>query len=54
MLEHEKFAMIRLGVSLKEVEAEVICRTLASFGGNETRAACILGVSYWTAGGQPS
>ena len=36
---------IRLGASLKEVEAELIFRTLASVGGNKTRAARILGVA---------
>lgn len=36
---------IRLGVSLKEVEAELILRTLASVGGNKARAARILGVA---------
>ena len=36
---------IRLGASLKEVEAELIYRTLASVGGNKTRAARILGVA---------
>jgi DNA-binding NtrC family response regulator len=35
---------IRLGASLKEVEAELILRTLAWLGGNKTRAAQILGV----------
>lgn len=37
--------MIRLGASLQEVEAELILRTLASVGGNKTRAARILGVA---------
>ena len=48
----EQFAMgtdadftIRPGASLKEVEAELIFRTLASVGGNKTRAARILGVA---------
>jgi two-component system, NtrC family, response regulator HydG len=36
---------IRLGASLKEVEAELIFRTLASVAGNKTRAARILGVA---------
>jgi transcriptional regulator with PAS, ATPase and Fis domain len=36
---------IRLGSSLKEVEAELIFRTLASVGGNKTRAARILGIA---------
>ena len=36
---------IRIGASLKEVEAELIFRTLASVGGNKTRAARILGVA---------
>jgi len=37
--------MIQPGASLKEVEAELIFRTLASVGGNKTRAARILGVA---------
>ena len=36
---------IRLGSSLKDVEAELIFRTLASVGGNKTRAARILGIA---------
>jgi transcriptional regulator with PAS, ATPase and Fis domain len=36
---------IRVGASLKEIEAELILRTLASVGGNKTRAARILGVA---------
>ncbi len=36
--------MIRPGASLKEVEAELILRTLMLGGGNKTRAAQILGV----------
>ena len=36
---------IRLGASLKEVQAELIFRTLASVGGNKARAARILGVA---------
>jgi transcriptional regulator with PAS, ATPase and Fis domain len=36
---------IRLGASLKEVEAELIFRTLASVGDNKTRAARILGIA---------
>jgi len=36
---------IRLGASLKEVEAELIFRTLASVGGNKRLAAQLLGVS---------
>ncbi len=35
---------VRVGSSLKEVENELIARTLASVGGNKTRAAQILGV----------
>jgi len=37
--------MIRPGASLKEVEAEMIFRTLASVGGDKTRAARILGIA---------
>jgi transcriptional regulator with PAS, ATPase and Fis domain len=37
--------MIRPGASLKEVEAELIFRTLASVGGDKTRAARILGIA---------
>jgi len=36
---------IRIGATMKEVEAELIFRTLASVGGNKTRAARILGVA---------
>ena len=36
---------IRIGASLREVEAELTSRTLASVGGNKTRAARILGVA---------
>lgn len=36
---------IRVGVSLKEIEAELILRALASVGGNKTRPARILGVA---------
>jgi transcriptional regulator with PAS, ATPase and Fis domain len=36
---------IRPGASLREVEAELTLRTLASVGGNKTRAARILGVA---------
>ena len=35
----------RLGASLNEVSAELIIRTVASVGGNKTRAARILGIS---------
>jgi transcriptional regulator with PAS, ATPase and Fis domain len=37
--------MVRIGASLREVEAELTSRTLASVGGNKTRAARILGVA---------
>ena len=36
--------MVRVGSSLAEVQNELIVRTLASVGGNKTRAAEILGV----------
>jgi two-component system response regulator HydG len=40
----DAYFRVRVGSSLKEVENELIVRTLASVGGNKTRAAEILGV----------
>ena len=41
-------ATLPVGVKLKDVEREVILKTLASVGNNKTRAADVLGISLKT------
>jgi DNA-binding NtrC family response regulator len=44
---------VRLGSTLKEVESELIARTISFAGGNKSRAAQILGVGRRTLYKQP-
>jgi len=41
-------APVPMGVKLKDVERDVILKTLASVGNNKTRAAEVLGISLKT------
>ena len=46
--DHRAGAPLPVGVKLKDVEREVILKTLASMGNNKTRAAEVLGISLKT------
>jgi DNA-binding protein Fis len=39
---------VPVGLTLKEVERELICKTLEHTGGNRTKAAEVLGISRAT------